>query len=304
MGFRFRKSVKIAPGIRLNFGKKSASVSLGGKGARFTINNKGKKTASFGIPGTGIYYTESVGGKNKRKEKSNMAAPKTYEVTPTRKEPSQKPFFKKWWCWIIAVGILFSVVAGGGSDTIEDTPPQLQEEVAVSVPNDNAIPETSDIEPEIEEGPVVEEKPEVSESVSSEESAVPEPVIEATDLPVEEPVIESPPLTSNEKGSNATESNVPQESNTTSSETNVVTPSTEASTSSGSSSSSSGTSSSSGASVTVPPHSESEGNLVWVPTNGGSKYHNRAGCSQMKDPIQVSIETAKANGYTACGRCY
>ena len=75
--------------------------------------------------------------------------------------------------------------------------------------------------------------------------------------------------------------------------------------SSGSSSSSGGSSSSNnGSSVTIPSHSETEGNLVWVPTNGGTKYHSRSSCSQMIDPIQVSIETAIANGYTACGRCH
>ncbi len=58
------------------------------------------------------------------------------------------------------------------------------------------------------------------------------------------------------------------------------------------------------AKVTVPVKSESEGNLVWVPTNGGKKYHCQSGCSNMEDPIQVSIETAEDNGYTPCKRCY
>ncbi len=58
------------------------------------------------------------------------------------------------------------------------------------------------------------------------------------------------------------------------------------------------------AGVTVPNDEESEGELVWVPTNGGTKYHSRAGCSKMKDPKQVSKETAEANGYTPCKRCH
>lgn len=73
---------------------------------------------------------------------------------------------------------------------------------------------------------------------------------------------------------------------------------------SSSTSSSGSTSSGGGTSVTVPSHSETEGNLVWVPTKGGTKYHSKSSCSQMEDPIQVSIETAIANGYTACGRCH
>ena len=65
-----------------------------------------------------------------------------------------------------------------------------------------------------------------------------------------------------------------------------------------------GSSGSSGSGVTVPTHPETEGYLVWVPVNGGTEYHSKSTCSKMKNPIQVSIETAKANGYTACGRCY
>lgn len=38
MGFRFRKSYKIAPGVKVNVGKKSGSISLGTKGARHTIS--------------------------------------------------------------------------------------------------------------------------------------------------------------------------------------------------------------------------------------------------------------------------
>lgn len=40
MGFRFRKSIKIAPGIRFNVGTKSAGVSFGGKGLRYSINSR------------------------------------------------------------------------------------------------------------------------------------------------------------------------------------------------------------------------------------------------------------------------
>lgn len=75
-----------------------------------------------------------------------------------------------------------------------------------------------------------------------------------------------------------------------------------ASTSGGGNNSSSGGSSE--PSVTVPSQEETVGNLVWVPTKGGKKYHNNSGCSNMENPMQVSIETAQANGYTACKRCH
>ena len=62
MGFRFRKSFKIAPGVKLNLNKKSAGITFGGKGAHFTMNTKGKNTTSVGVPGTGLYYTSTSGG--------------------------------------------------------------------------------------------------------------------------------------------------------------------------------------------------------------------------------------------------
>ncbi len=56
-------------------------------------------------------------------------------------------------------------------------------------------------------------------------------------------------------------------------------------------------------SVTV-PQAETGENLVWIPIAGGTKYHTKSSCSNMKDPIQVSEETAKANGYEPCKRCH
>ncbi|MGE7665812.1 DUF4236 domain-containing protein [Ureibacillus composti] len=69
MGLRFRKSFKIAPGVRLNVGKKSTGISFGGKGMRYSINSSGRRTASIGIPGTGLSYvsTNSSGRSYKTK---------------------------------------------------------------------------------------------------------------------------------------------------------------------------------------------------------------------------------------------
>lgn len=59
MGLRFRKSVTLCKGVKLNFGKSGASVSFGGKGYRKTINTKGQVTTTVGLPGTGLYYTDT-----------------------------------------------------------------------------------------------------------------------------------------------------------------------------------------------------------------------------------------------------
>jgi hypothetical protein len=50
MGLRFRRSICILPGIRVNFGKRSGSISLGVRGA---INTR----TTLGLPGTGLSCT-------------------------------------------------------------------------------------------------------------------------------------------------------------------------------------------------------------------------------------------------------
>jgi hypothetical protein len=53
MGFRFRRSIKILPGIRLNFGKRRISTSIGVRGAHVTFGKSGTRT-TVGLPGSGL----------------------------------------------------------------------------------------------------------------------------------------------------------------------------------------------------------------------------------------------------------
>lgn len=59
MGFRFRKSINLGGGVKLNVSKKSVGVSAGVKGARVSVNSKGRKTTSLSIPGTGVSYVST-----------------------------------------------------------------------------------------------------------------------------------------------------------------------------------------------------------------------------------------------------
>ena len=68
MGLRFRKSVKIAPGVRLNISKKSVGISAGVKGYRKSINSSGRVTTSIGVPGTGVSYVKTENLKSKKKK--------------------------------------------------------------------------------------------------------------------------------------------------------------------------------------------------------------------------------------------
>lgn len=65
--FRFRRSVKITPGLKINLNKKSTSVTVGGKGFHHTVSSNGKKTTSVGIPGTGLSYVDVQSSKKSKK---------------------------------------------------------------------------------------------------------------------------------------------------------------------------------------------------------------------------------------------
>ena len=44
--------------------------------------------------------------------------------------------------------------------------------------------------------------------------------------------------------------------------------------------------------------------MVWIPTNGGKKYHSKSTCSGMKSPEKVTKDEAISLGFGPCGRCY
>lgn len=49
--------------------------------------------------------------------------------------------------------------------------------------------------------------------------------------------------------------------------------------------------------------SSSSDQMVWIP-NSGSKYHSHAGCSNMKNPSEVTKEEAERRGYEPCKKCW
>ncbi len=67
MGFRFRKSIKIAPGVKVNLGKKSVGVSVGGKYGGVSVNSRTGARARVSAPGTGMSYSQKIGKTSARK---------------------------------------------------------------------------------------------------------------------------------------------------------------------------------------------------------------------------------------------
>jgi hypothetical protein len=72
MGLRFRKSISIIPGVKLNFGKTGMSVSAGVPGFRKTFHTSGRVTTSVGIPGTGLYYVDTKNTRTQNNRRSTQ----------------------------------------------------------------------------------------------------------------------------------------------------------------------------------------------------------------------------------------
>jgi hypothetical protein len=77
---RFRRSIKIAPGLRLNINKTSVGLSAGVRGARYSINSSGRRTRSVGIPGTGLSYRSQSGGGQRARSTSDAGV----GISPSR----------------------------------------------------------------------------------------------------------------------------------------------------------------------------------------------------------------------------
>ncbi len=65
MGFRFRRSIRLAGGLRLNLSKGRPSLSVGGHGFTENISTRGvRSTAS--LPGTGLSYSTNTAAPGRR----------------------------------------------------------------------------------------------------------------------------------------------------------------------------------------------------------------------------------------------
>lgn len=144
MGMRYRKSIGLGKGVRLNVGKGSLGISAGVKGAHVSVNSKRGVTTSVGAPGTGVSYSKTTGWGSKSKADSTSDYEPDTDLealdddtdtgyTPSYHRPTQpsqpggiKPPSKRLakfvlWLFVISMGLwmftgLYSLLSGGGSD--------------------------------------------------------------------------------------------------------------------------------------------------------------------------------------------
>jgi Bacterial SH3 domain. len=61
MGLRFRRTVKLLPGVRLNLSRSGVSTTVGVRGASVTVGKQGTY-ANVGLPGSGVSYRTRIDG--------------------------------------------------------------------------------------------------------------------------------------------------------------------------------------------------------------------------------------------------
>lgn len=61
MGMRFRKSIKLGGGTKLNLSKSGVGISTGVKGFRVSKNTSGRSRVTSSLPGTGLSYVNEFG---------------------------------------------------------------------------------------------------------------------------------------------------------------------------------------------------------------------------------------------------
>jgi hypothetical protein len=129
VGWRFRRTVKILPGVRLNISRSGISTTLGPNGASINLGKRGTQT-TVGIPGTGISH-------------SSLMSPSTESGGDQKFSPinTQKSGCGTW--AIVAIALFALAKCIGGLDPTTTTAPVVRTE---------AIPQQSVLlsEPEAE----------------------------------------------------------------------------------------------------------------------------------------------------------
>lgn len=75
MGFRYRKSINLGGGFRVNFSKSGIGYSWGTKGYRVTKKAGGGTRRTYSIPGSGLSWTEDSGGRKKTSGRKSVSRP-------------------------------------------------------------------------------------------------------------------------------------------------------------------------------------------------------------------------------------
>jgi tetratricopeptide (TPR) repeat protein len=92
-----RKSIRVAPGVRLNVSKRGVGASVGGGGVRYSAHSSGRRTVSArtGVPG--VWYQQQTGGGSRAKTQQPAPVSAVAPQKPGLFAPKgEKQLFKAW----------------------------------------------------------------------------------------------------------------------------------------------------------------------------------------------------------------
>lgn len=293
MGMRFRKSIKLGGGTKLNLSKSGVGISTGVKGFRVSKNTSGRSRVTASLPGTGLSYTKEYGssGSSGNSQSAPVHHSSSYSggsSAPSGDGPVKKdkpPFFQR--TGIIILLLIF--FAPAGIYLLWRYMPNMKKGVkallsvlfglvfvSVLVPSSGGTADDADQPPAIHQQvdgtktlpdtktqkPVVTDK---QEAAQDPQEAV-EPKTEAT-TPPDAQTAQEPTQTPQETQQTTAQSGEPKQEQPVQRE-----------------------------------EFKDEERVVYI-TPAGEKYHKK-GCRTIKgDCTEIGINDAIARGYTACGVC-
>ena len=274
MGLRFRKSIKVGP-ARINLSKSGIGYSVGTKGFRVTKTAKGTVRTTTSIPGTGISHVTETSSKKNKNSEPNIPNNTNNSNDPKRTKKSKKKFI------FIAIAALFVIYVIGSSNS--DDP--VLEEIKISASDVIETSEKSEVEYTISPDEFDLE----GASLRSENSDIASFVLEGDTLYVQGNSAGSTELWLEKDGvesNKITVSVIEPESDTVVDNTPTTDPS---------------------APIVEQPSTPSEPTeeMVYIAGSGeGTKYHSNPDCSNMSNPVEITLNEAQSRGYEPCKRCY
>ena len=274
MGMRFRKSIKLGGGTKLNLSKSGVGLSTGVKGFRVSKNTSGRSRVTASLPGTGLSYTKEYGssGSSGNSQSAPVHHSSSYSggsSAPSGDGPVKKdkpPFFQR--TGIIILLLIFFAPAGiyllwrympNMKKGVKALLSVLFGLVFISV----LVPSSGGTADDAAQPPAIQQQAETPEPQSETKTQKPVVVVdepEPTQEPAQTPQDTPQTATQPEAPKHEQEQPVQQE------------------------------------------EFKDEERMVYI-TPTGEKYHKK-GCRTIKgDCTEIGINDAIARGYTACGVC-
>lgn len=308
MGLRFRKSVKVAPGVKVNLNKKSSSVTFGTKGVHHTVSSSGKKTTSVGVPGTGLNYVSTSSGKQ-RKSKNSHSKAESYADREESSNTLPKKILSCFTCLLLGVLCVFllfialALIVGSSSELTgidvvwTATEYSINESTEVVI---SPVPDSADIDSlTLSENSIASLEYKDGKAIVTFNAAGSEELYFIADND-----INSTPQLINvlNQDANADEAAAQTEAERIAAEQAAQAEAERIAAEQAAQAEAERIAAEQAASQA---QQQSQERMVWVSATG-SKYHRKPDCGKMNPDTaaQIPLSQAESQGYSACSKCY